>query len=151
MFFQKMPICASPASLIPCCRHAFWQASFRTIRNVRRRWLRCVGCAKHGTLWHRRAALPPSLRKTYYFLQTVFKQKHAKIQNREIACGPRKRHDFYDSCPIGLISIFMNLEEHSTAFLCSVFIKRSSFLFFMTPKEILATLIFLPSTGSGIS
>ena len=36
-------------------------------------------------------------------------------------------------------------------FLCFVFITRLSFLFFMTPKEILATLIFLPSTGSGIS
>ena len=36
-------------------------------------------------------------------------------------------------------------------FLCFVFIQRLSFLFFMTPKEILATPIFLQSIGSGIS
>ncbi len=36
MFFQKIPICASPASLIPCRRHVLWQTSSRTFCNVRR-------------------------------------------------------------------------------------------------------------------
>ena len=44
MILQKISSCASPASLIPCRRHGFWQASSWTFPSWRGR----PSCAKHG-------------------------------------------------------------------------------------------------------
>ena len=84
---------------------------------VRITWLRWLRKTWYSVTSTGRAA--PIAKENILLSLKDLQKKHAKIQNREIARGSRKRHDFYDSCPIGLISIFMNLEEHSTTFFCA--------------------------------
>ena len=151
VFAKNAYLCESriPHSLLPSCLLAGFISdnSQRPPSLAALRWLRKTWYSVTST---GRAA--PIAKENILLSSNDHLKKHARIQNHEIACGSRKRHDFYDSCPIGPTSIFMNPEEHFTIpSLCLVLIKRLSFLFFMTPKEILATPIFLPSTGSGIS
>ena len=79
---------------------------------VRITWLRWLRKTWYSVTSTGRAA--PIAKENIGLSVNDLKKKHAKIQNREIACGSRKRHDFYDSCLIGPTSIFTHPEEHST-------------------------------------
>ena len=70
-----------------------------------------------------------------------------EYQKTESTCDPRKRHDFYGSRDIGPTLTFIIPEDHSMmTFLCFESNTSLSFLFFVTPKEILGALIFLSLT-----